>query len=265
MRLIFALSLCFSFVFAKINLAVTIIPQYSILKDITKDRANILLVIDSLSDPHSYEPKPSLISALLKTELYFAIGASFEQKWLKKFQNINPNMKIVDTSQGVQKLANLNPHIWTTPKNIKIIATNIYNALIKIDPKNQEFYKQNLQILLNRANKIDQQIKKILSSCKDRCKFISQHPAWSYFAKEYNLVEIVIEKDEKEPKIRDIIKLIKLAKKRNIHLILTQPELPDKSAKLIAKELNAKLVKISPLDKNWDLNLINLAKIIANE
>ena len=91
------------------------------------------------------------------------------------------------------------------------------------------------------------------------------HPAWGYFAKRYNLNQIAVEVEGKEPKMKALIGLMKQAKKEKIQAIFTQPEFSDKSAKLIANNLGIKVVKASPLAKNWAENLLNLAKAIANK
>ena len=90
------------------------------------------------------------------------------------------------------------------------------------------------------------------------------HPSWGYFAKDYNLRQLAVEVDGKEPKMRALVELIKRAKKEHIRAIFTQPEFSDKSAQILAKNLNIRVIKASPLAENWSENLINLAKAISN-
>jgi zinc transport system substrate-binding protein len=90
------------------------------------------------------------------------------------------------------------------------------------------------------------------------------HPAWGYFSKQYNLIQIPIEIDGKSPKPKDLIKIIKEAKKQNIKAILTAPEFSIKAANQIAKQLNIQVKQISPLNPKWENNLLKLAHTIAN-
>lgn len=156
------------------------------------------------------------------------------------------------------------PHTWTSPKNVKIMAKNIYNALIKIDPKNKNYYLNNYNNFIKEINQTDKKIKKILSVLPKNSKFMVFHPSWGYFAKAYNLEQLVIEVEGKEVKPKMLQEIIKKARKENVKAIFTQTEFSDKSAKVIASELQIKVIKETPLAKNWSLNLIKMANSIAN-
>ncbi len=263
-KVIIILSIFLTVATAKTQTAVSIAPEYYILQNIAKDKVDILLMVDKFNDPHSYEPKPSKIAKLSKVKLYFSIGVEFEKRWLERFKSINPSMQIIDLSKGIKKIPN-NPHVWTTPKNVKIIAQNIYHVLIKSDSKNKNYYQSNLEKFINMIDNIDKKIQNMLKECsKKKCLLLAQHPAWSYFAKEYGIKEIVIEKDEKEPKPKELLKTIKLIKQSGAKIIITQPELSKKFAKIVAKELNLQMVDISPLDMELHKSWMILVKSILN-
>jgi len=56
------------------------------------------------ASPATYEPKPQQMVALSRTKIYFAIGVPFENVWLEKIAATNPDMEVVHTDQGIQKL-----------------------------------------------------------------------------------------------------------------------------------------------------------------
>lgn len=231
------------------------------------------------------------MKAISSADIYFAIGVEFEKAWLPKFANQNKNMMIVDIGKNVAKMEMIkhnhkeeyknehkdehkdehhkhisyDPHIWTSPDNVRVIAKNILNELIKVDQKNEEDYEENYDTFIQSLNETDAKIKNILKDIPRGAKFMIFHPAFGYFAKQYCLTQIPIEIEGKTPKPKDIIELVKDAKKQNIQAILTAPEFSDKVAKQIAKELNIKVLKISPLNPDWSKNMINLAKIISNK
>ncbi len=268
---------------AKINTIVSISPQLIFLKSIGGDKINISLMVKPGNSPHTYSPKPSQMKDIAKANIYFAIGVEFEDIWLKKFKNQNHKMKVVDLSNGIQKVAmashhhhndkhsekekhiKTDPHIWTNPMNVKIVAKNIYQALIDIDIQNKDFYKKNLNKFLQEITDLDKKIKKILSKTVPNSRFMVFHPAWGYFAKQYNLKQFPVEIEGKSPKPKDLAYIIREAKEENIKAIFTQPEFSDKSANIIAKELNIKVIKTSPLSPNWSKNLIRLAKAISEQ
>ena len=278
--------------YANINAVVSILPQKNFVKAIGGDKVDVSLMVKPGNSPHTYEPKPSQMKDISKADIYFSIGIEFEESWLPKFANQNKKMKIADIGKSIEKIAmekhhheeeshekhdehhnedhhdehgSLDPHIWTSPDNVKIISKNILNNLVNIDKNNKKYYEKNYKIFIDSINDTDIKIKDILKDTKRDAKFMVFHPAWGYFAKQYNLVQVPIEIEGKTPKPRDIIRLIKEAKKQNIKAILTAPEFSDKVAKQIAKKLNIKVIKLSTLSSKWSTNLINLAKIISNK
>ena len=156
------------------------------------------------------------------------------------------------------------PHTWVAPSNVKSMAKNIYDALSANDPKNTLYYKKNYKKFLDEIDETDRKIKKIFSKTKKGTKFMVFHPSWGYFAKEYDLVQLAIEVEGKEPKPKMLRKIIDKAKEENIKAIFTQKEFSDKSAKAIAQELNVKVIKETPLSSEWSKNLIKIANAIAN-
>jgi len=281
--LIFLLST--TYIFSNINAVVSILPAQTFVKTIGGDKVTVSLMVQPGNSPHTYEPKPSQMVEIAKADLYFAIDVEFEEVWLPKFQNLNPKMQVVDLADNITKIQmqkhqceaeeekevhhseheheGQDPHIWTDPANVKIIAQNIYNALIKKDPTNTTYYKRNLDLFLASIDETDRQIIDILSSLGDGKKFMVFHPSWAYFAKAYNLTQIAVEVEGKEPKPKELIHLLEEAKEEKVKAIFTQPEFSDTVAQIIAKELQIPVVKVTPLAPNWSENLINIAKAIA--
>ncbi len=264
-----------TYIFSNINAVVSILPQQTFVQAIGGDKVNVSLMVLPGNSPHTYEPKPSQMIDVTKADLYFAIDVEFEQVWLPKFKNLNTKMKVIDLADGISKIhmdhghhdehehEGEDPHIWTAPANVKIIVQNIYAALAKQDPQNKGYYKKNLDAYLTTIENTDAQIKQILSSLTDSRSFMVFHPSWGYFAKAYHLEQIAVEIEGKSPKPKEIITLLKEAKKEKVGAIFTQPEFSDTTAKIIAKELNIPVVKVSPLAKEWSQNLLNIAKHIA--
>lgn len=275
-------------IFANIDVVVSILPEKTFLEAIGGDKVNVTLMVKPGNSPHTYEPKPSQMKQVAKASLYFAIDVEFEKVWLPKFQNLNPKMQVIDVTEGITKIVisehvpheeahnshehdkehhgeGLDPHVWTSPENVKAIAENIYKALVKQDVANKAYYTKNLLLFLQTVEETDTQIKEILSPLGNHTTFMVFHPAWGYFAKEYGLVQMAVEVEGKSPKPKELVKLIEEAKEHKVRAIFTQPEFSDASAKIIADELNIQVIKTSPLAADWSGNLLNIAKAIARK
>lgn len=287
-----------SLAYANINAVVSVLPQKTFVEAIGKDKVNTSLMVKPGNSPHRYEPKPSQMKDIANADIYFSINIDFEKTWLPKFANQNRSMKIVDLSQNIEKIPmqkhfhknehheehkndadhkhedhhehgkydqKMDPHVWTSPKNVKIIAKNILTELIKLDPKNKNYYEENYKKFIAKINKTDNQIKTIFKDLPKNSKFMIFHPAWGYFAKQYNLIQMPVEIEGKSPKPKTVLEIIEHAKEQNVKAIFANPETSDKTAKQIAKELNIQVIKISPLNPKWCKNVIRFAKAIANK
>jgi len=279
MKKTFFLILLFNtFILAKMNVVVSILPEQTFVKAIGGDKVSVSIMVLPGNSPHTYEPKPLQMKNLTKSILYFSIGVEFEKVWLPKFKSLNSNMQIIDVSDGIVKLQMLSlhhhesitqkeewkdPHIWTSPKNVKNIAKNILNALIKTDTKNKVYYQKNYELFLRYIDDTDKKIKNILSVVPKKTKFMVFHPSWGYFAHEYGLEQLPVEIEGKSPKPKALIQLIQKAREEKVSAIFTQPEFSDEVAKVMAKELHIEVIKVSPLAKNWSKNLIKIANAIA--
>ena len=284
-KIILLFTLVTTYIFSNINAVVSIVPEQTFLKAIGGDKVNITLMVQAGDSPHTYEPKPSQMLSVARADLYLVIDVEFEQVWLPKFQSLNSKMLVVDIAEGVEKMTmgkehheheshsahdahkyeGEDPHIWTSPANVKIIAQNICKALVRVDKNNEDYYHHNLDAFLAEIEQTDAKIKAILSTLKGSRTFMVFHPSWGYFAKAYGLKQIAVEVEGKSPKPRELVTLLKEAKEEKVTAIFTQPEFSDASAQILAKELHIPVIKVSPLAPNWSENLINIAKAIAGQ
>ena len=273
---------------SKQELTVSILPQKYFVQKIVKDKFDINVMVKPGASPHTYEPKSSQMKSLSNSKIYFYTGVSFENAWLDKFKLSAKNTIFVDTAVGIEKLAMeehshegeehdehkdeakhdheneaLDPHIWLDPILVKIQAKNIYDAIVKIDSQNSDFYKTNYEEFLKELDLINNELETILKPYENR-SFMVFHPSWGYFAKRYNLEQISVEVEGKEPKPNELVELIKDAKIHDIKIVFVSPQFSQKTAKTISSSINAKVVSIDALDENWASSILSTAKEIAN-
>lgn len=156
----------------------------------------------------------------------------------------------------------LDPHIWLDPILVKTQADNIAKALIEKFPQNAKLYEENLAKFKASLDELDSFIKNTLKDVKTR-EFIVYHPSWGYFAKRYNLEQIAIEIEGKEPKPAELKELIEEAKEHGVKVIFVAPQFPTKAANLVAKETGSKVISIDQLPENWLDEMKKTAEIFA--
>jgi len=250
----------------KLNVIVSIVPQKYFVERIGGDLVNVSVMVQAGESPATYEPKPEQMVELTKAAAYVSIGVPFEKSWLEKFQAANPNMKMVDTTQGVERIATkdggFNPHIWLSPALVKIQSETIYKALAELDPAHEADYKSNLDAFIKDIDALDSEIRATLEKTASK-KFIVFHPAWGYFARDYGLQEIPIEVGGQEPSAQELAKLITMAKDENIKVVFVQPEFSQEDAQTIAKEIGGEVLAINSLSPDWLANLQKVAETFA--
>jgi zinc transport system substrate-binding protein len=89
----------------KLPVFVSIVPQKYFVQQIGKDLVDAQVMVQPGANPATYEPKPKQMADLSKTKIYFAIGVLFENAWLSKIAATNPDMRVIHTDHGIEKLA----------------------------------------------------------------------------------------------------------------------------------------------------------------
>ena len=261
---------------------VSIPPQKYFVEKIGGNLVEVSVMVPPGANPHIYEPRPNQMTALTKSRVYFAIGVTFETVWLPKFAQLNPQMRIVHTDKGIDKMAMvehpheefkgaehkarakhghkddahvaLDPHVWVSPPEVKILARNILEALLEIDPANHSTYKSNHDVFIREIEKLDQDLKEIFKD-KKGLKFMVYHPAWGYLARAYGLEQVPVEVEGKEPKPEQLKSLIEKSRKQGIKVIFVQPQFSTKSAETIARAIGGEVVFADNLREDWERNL----------
>jgi zinc transport system substrate-binding protein len=251
----------------KLGVIVTILPQAEFVENIGGDKVDVTVMVPPGASPHTYEPTPGQMEELSRAKMYAKVGSGveFELVWMDRLIAQNKDMLVVDCSKGIElqqmiagdedePAGSIDPHIWMSPRNAQIMVQNIAHGLIQIDPGNRAYYEQNRDAYLQKLAQLDQDIQDGLSGVKNRI-FMVYHPAFGYFARDYDLTMQPIEAEGKEPTPAGLAHLIEQAKEHNIRVVFAEPQFNPQSAKVIADAIDGKVVFIDPLAREYLTNL----------
>lgn len=258
-------------------ITVTLEPLRYFTEAIAGDKFDVVSMVPKGSSPETYDPTPQQLVVLDKSEAYLRIGyIGFEQTWMDKLTVNAPNMKVFDTSEGIDLIregetdhgdhrheGGVEPHIWNSTENASIIAGNICNALCQLDPTNKDYYTLRLDSVNAVISQTDLQLRELLTDADTA--FMIYHPALSYFARDYGLHQIPIERGGKEPSPAYLRELIDACRNKRVRIIFIQPEFDVRNAQLIVNETGTKIVPINPLSYEWQEEMINTAKALHHE
>ncbi len=253
-------------------IAVSVLPQKYLVSSIADTLVDVVVMVPPGASPATWEASPAQMKSLEEAVLYFRIGhIGFEQAWMQRMEEINPEMLVVDLSKGLKLRGisvkhgdhshqGVDPHTWMSPVNMDIMAAEIYAELIKIFPQYQQQLQQNYKELLIEIEKTGIYADNELSDFQGQ-HFLIFHPSLGYFADDFGLLQESIEYEGKEPSAAHLKKIIDMAKEKGIKTIFVQQEFDKRNAEIIAREINGEVVVINPLSETWpeEIKLISLS------
>ncbi|WP_373897356.1 metal ABC transporter solute-binding protein, Zn/Mn family [Haloimpatiens sp. FM7315] len=255
----------------KLTVAVSIVPEETFVKKVAGDLVNVVTLVPKGKSPENSQPTPEILEAFSSAKSYFTIGVPTEaSSILPKVKSMNENVKIIDLFSTVQNTYkprkfgenSMDPHIWLSPKRAKIMVEAIKDDLSSLDPKNKKIYENNASNYIKSLDDLDIYVKNTLKNMKNR-NFIVYHPAFGYFAEDYNLNMVALEKEGKEASPKDMEKVIDFAKKEDLKVVFYQDEVDSKQSTAFAESIKGKSKELSPLASNYIENIKSMAKAIA--
>lgn len=255
---------------AATTVAVSIEPLRYFVDEIAQGKVRAVALVPRGSNPETYEPTPRQMADLAQCTAYLRIKSlPFDANWLPRMQKNLPQMQVMDadnnlTIRNESDGHTQDPHIWMSTRNAHIITTNMAQALCHVDPANAAFYKVNAERLQKRISLVDSTILTLLAGSRNGT-FAIYHPALLYFAADYGLTQLALEKGGKEPTAAQMKMLIQQCRARRVHCIFVQQEFTEHNAEIVAKETGARIVGINPLNYRWDEEMIHIAKELNHE
>lgn len=261
---------------APVQVVVSIPPQKWLAEQLGQDAVQVRVLLDRGQDPHGFQPTPEQATALFRSQVYFAIGLEFERELIRKVDQAKNGIRIVDISQGIEKIAmvehphdhhhhhhdeGLDPHVWLAPKHLQTMATVMATHLSEMDPSNTNRYQKNLEQLRSKLAQLDERIQTLLAPHEGKT-FMVFHPAFGYFAEAYKLHQDSIEVEGKTPTPKQLYALTKRAKDKQVRVIFIQPQFDQRSTQTLADAVGAKVAILNPLAEDIPATLLDMAEQI---
>ena len=251
---------------------VSIAPLKPIVEAIVGDDFSVEVLVPAGASPETFEPTPKQFIALNESVMVLSTGLlDFEKSIL---QRVHDQSKVINLSQGIATIAGscshthhgkhchhgVDPHIWCSPKCIDIMAKNTYNALVAMVPDKD--YSTAYSTLNEQIKELDSVVTKLCNN-SSLPYFIIYHPALTYLARDYNLEQVAIEHEGKEPSAKHLATIIERARRDGMKRVFYQSEFPESSVAIVAEDIGAETVEINPLDENIFENIVTIATLIT--
>jgi len=232
-----------------------------ITNHIAKDKIEVVNILPYGVSPHSFEPTPKLMIKIEKSALVIYNGSGLEP-WTKGFHfpknslDLSKYVKLqIQTKHHHKEVHHdehhhslYNPHYWLYIDNM-VIATNVItDALIKILPKEKQFFLQNKKAYITMLQNLKKEYASHLFSCK-KDTLITHHDAFFYLAKKYHFKTKTLSgiSPQALPSAKKITELMQLINQEHIHTIFFESFASDKVIKSIAKDTHIDVEVLHPL------------------
>jgi zinc transport system substrate-binding protein len=255
---------------------VSIEPLAFFVERIAGPDSGVGVLVGPGRDPHTFDPTPRQRTALAGAKLLLAIGMPFEQRLVEKLAD-GDGPKVVDVGEGIERLpatghhheeehaegehAELDPHVWMSPRNAKAIAAGACEALCELHADRAEQFRLNLKALQRELDALDAALAEKLAPLKGQTVFVF-HPAFGYLLHEYGLRQEAVEFEGKAPGPKHVKHLIHSAKAEGVRVIFVQPQFSEQTAQDIADQIGGVVVPLDPLSRDYTRNLQAIADTI---
>lgn len=269
---------------AQTDITVTILPLKYIVENITGDDFKVDVLVPSGASPETFEPTPKQYIALNEAQMIFTTGLiDFENALLSRLEN---REKLVKLSRGIDLMEGscshdhsheaeaegsehaekghrhgIDPHIWTSPRELKIMARNAFEAIARQYPDSAK-YRAAYDTLAERLDCLDRECKRMCDASESRA-FVIYHPALTYFARAYGMEQITVESDGKEPSAKHIARIIDEAREDGVTCLLYQSQYPRSTVEIIARDMGVECREIDPLAEDVANNIIGITRLIT--
>ncbi len=255
-----------------LSVVVSIPPQAYFLERLGGKRVSVDVLVSPGQEPHTFEPTPRQMAALIASDVYFRIGVAFEDALVEKLAGSAPGLSVVDTCEGVKLRrvegrhgedenagGRVDPHSWLDPTLVAVQAGNIVDELVRLDPDGAGAYRENLAAFRADLQQTDQDVQDALEPFKGSAILVF-HPAFGYFADRYGLRQVAVETEGKEPGPKQLARIVEQARSSGARVVFVQPQFSRKSAQAIAREIGGAVVPMDPLASDYLENLRRMAQ-----
>lgn len=243
---------------------------YDFTKNILGEKGQVINITEN-SGFHGWEPTAKDIADLSKSDLFIYYGEDTEG-WVTSLLSDNTlGNNLFSPTKGVEFLSasydhdheeemvevldhdhdhgGIDPHIWLSIDNAKIISENITNELSRLFPKHSDYFQENFSTYKGKLEKLDQKYTEKLAN-KKRDTIIVSHEAYGNLAKDYGFKQLGIEgiNAQGEPSLKQINEIITKAKDLDARVIFYEDSISPKISEMISQEIGGELLRLNPLE-----------------
>jgi zinc transport system substrate-binding protein len=255
----------------------TTFPIYQIVRQVIKgcDGLKVKLMLSShLGCPHDYMIRPRDMQKLLKANILVINGLGMEDFLDAFLKKAGSQILVIDSSAGIKETleysgrhlaetqddhnghggdghdhhhANINPHLFVSPRMSAKFALSIAAELSKIDSKAGLIYLNNARAYAKTMNKLADEMADLGKRLKNK-RIVQPHGIFDYLARDMGLeIVAVMQSHNQKPSASEMMQLVKIIREKQAGAILSEPQYSGKVAKTLSKETGVPVIMLDPV------------------
>lgn len=265
----------------------TTFPIYQLTRNITEGSNTVtvdLMLPAAMGCPHDYTLTTQDMTKIAAADILVINGLGMEEFMGKPVQRANPDIIVVDSSQGVPDLiefdedehhreegeslahenekeeaehedhhhSGINNHIFTSPALSAALVENIAGRLCILDPAGAAIYAAN-------SARYTQKLRELAEEMQDAGKgfsnnrIVEPHGAFDYFARDVGLNIVAhLQPHGQEPSAAQMLELLETIREEKPAAIVVEPQYPAKVGYTLGEETGVAVLHLDPVANGPD-------------
>lgn len=243
-------------------------PLYDFAREIAGPLADVRCVVPPGGDPHNAAASPGVARLVAGADLVLLLGLGLDG-WVGKLAAAERRPRVLEAGTALANRtighadvfeaghhdhhehdpADLDPHIWLDPLLARQLVQRIADALAELLPSHREELARRASALQAALEELDRDFRSGLANLPQRA-VVTFHGAFGYLFARYGLeVAGTIEPfPGNEPSARYLRSLVDLMQQRGLKVVFAEPQLPDRAAQVLAREIGGRVERLDPCE-----------------
>ena len=237
----------------KLNIVATTSQVTNLIHEIAGDAIVLEGLMGAGVDPHLYKASEGDVTKFFNADAIFYSGLHLEGKLEDVFEKMRHQGKTtIAVSDAISKsdlissadfASSYDPHFWFSIDKWKKVAEYVASELSKLDAKNAEIYRKNVQQYIEKLTQLEVKNTVQLEELPiEKRILVTAHDAFAYFGKEYNFQVISLQglSTATEAGVQDVQRLSDFIIKHNIKAIFIESSVPVRTVEAVQAAVRAK-------------------------
>ncbi len=223
---------------------------HSMVEEIASHNVTAIALMGPGVDPHLYKASAGDVKKLTSADLILYNGLHLEAKLIDILSKLNQPAIAVTDSIPKEALIKphdydgfYDPHVWFDVSLWQYAATEVFNALVFIDPQNKEEYAKNHTKYQERLSSLDLWIQQKIDSIPTKNRLlVTAHDAFNYFGKKYQFKVVGLQgiNTSSEAGTKDIQKTTRIIIENQTPTIFIESSVPVRQIQALKAAVEAK-------------------------